>query len=129
MADYVIDGARIAGIPDLYAQLNSLFMADEDWRLGASLDALDDLLYGGFGALADDDAPRVVWRDAAHSRRSLGAAETERWLREKLSRPAAFDAAAIGRQLEAVRAGLGPTYFDLVLEVFAGHPEVGLDLR
>ncbi|MCK6079517.1 ribonuclease inhibitor [Microbacterium sp. EYE_5] len=129
MADYVIDGARIAGIPDLYAQLNSLFMASEDWRLGASLDALDDLLYGGFGALSGDEAVRVVWWDAAHSRDALGQAETERWLRAKLAQPGTFDSATIRRQLDEVLAGTGPTYFDLVLEVFAGHPDVRLELR
>ncbi|MEW2014188.1 MULTISPECIES: barstar family protein [Microbacterium] len=129
MADYVIDGARIAGIPDLYAQLNRLFMTGEDWRLGTSLDALDDLLHGGYGALAEDHSARVVWRDSARSRQALGVAETERWLREKLAQPGTFQSDTIQRQLDDLRAGTGLTYFERVLDVFADHPQVTLDLR
>ena len=39
-----IDGSRVHGIPSLYAELNRVFMPDEPWTLGESLDALDDLL-------------------------------------------------------------------------------------
>lgn len=129
MAEYVIEGGRISGIPDLYAELNRLFMTGEDWRLGTSLDALDDLLYGGYGALSGDDAVRMIWRDAAHSRDALGVAETERWLREKLAQPGRFRSDDLRRQLGELRAGTGATYFDRVLEVFADHPEVTLELR
>lgn len=129
MAEYVIEGRRIGGIPDLYEELNRLFMTGEDWQLGASLDALDDLLYGGYGTLAEDDAVRIVWRDAAQSRDALGVAETERWLREKLAQPGRFRSDDLRRQLDDVRAGTGPTYFDRVLEVFADHPAITLELR
>lgn len=129
MAEYVIEGGRIGGIPDLYEELNRLFMSGEEWRLGASLDALDDLLYGGYGSLAEDDAVRVVWRDAARSRNALGVAETARWLRAKLAQPGMFRADDLQRQLDDLLAGAGTTYFDRVLEVFAGHPGVTLDLR
>lgn len=128
MAEYVIEGGRIDGIPDLYEELNRLFMTGEDWQLGASLDALDDLLYGGYGVHSQDAAVRVVWRDAAHSREALGIAETERWLRGKLAQPGTFHATGIRNQLDEMLAGTGKTYFELVLEVFADHPEVTLEL-
>lgn len=129
MAEYVIDGGRIAGIPDLYAELNRLFMAEEDWTLGDSLDALDDLLYGGIGALVGDDQPRVVWRESGRSREVLGRDATAAWLRGKLSRPGVFSTASTQRRLDALMAGTGPTYFDLVVEVFEAHPAVELELR
>lgn len=129
MADYVIEGSRIGGIPDLYAELNRLFVTGEDWRLGTSLDALDDLLHGGYGALAEDHSARVVWRDSARSRQALGVAETKRWLREKLAQPGTFQSDTIQRQLDDLRAGTGLTYYERVLDVFADHPQVTLDLR
>lgn len=51
-----IDGSRIHDIPSFYDEINRVFMTGVDWTLGPSLDALDDLLYGGYGAL-DGDAP------------------------------------------------------------------------
>lgn len=129
MADFVIEGSRIGGIPDLYVELNRLFMTGEDWRLGTSLDALDDLLYGGYGALTEDHFARVVWRDSARSRQALGVGETERWLRAKLAQPGTFRSDTIQRQLDDLRSGTGKTNFDLVIAVLADHPQVTLDLR
>jgi hypothetical protein len=54
-----LDGRRITGIPSFYDEVNRVFMADESWTLGPSLDALDDLLYGGYGALHGADRVRV----------------------------------------------------------------------
>ena len=38
---FVIDGQMFSDIPGFYAELNRIFMADEEWQLGQSLDALD----------------------------------------------------------------------------------------
>lgn len=126
MATYRIEGARIHGIDDFYGELNRLVMADEDWRLGASLDGLNDLLYGGIGALAGDEHPLFLWCDHQQSRTALGTDATRAWLTAKLDGP--FDQALIRQQLRDLQAGTGKTYFELILEVFADHPRVGLTL-
>ncbi|MFE1644645.1 ribonuclease inhibitor [Microbacterium sp. P01] len=128
MTIFVIGGAAVHDIASLYDELNRLFMSAEDWRLGASLDALDDLLSGGFGALHGVADARVVWMDHAHSRRVLGTDATSRYYREKLSRPDLYDAQHFRPLLDAVEAGTGATYFDIVLAVFAGHPQIELVL-
>ncbi|WP_108718536.1 barstar family protein [Miniimonas sp. S16] len=128
MTELVIDGARIDSIADLYDQLDDLLMTGEDWRMGASLDALNDVLYGGFGTLARlEEAPTFVWRDFAHSREALGVDATIAWWREKIARPG-FDVARAQAAIRELEAGAGPTYADLVLEVFADHPRYRLEL-
>jgi RNAse (barnase) inhibitor barstar len=122
-----IDGAAIASIDDLYDQLNDLLMAEEDWRMGASLDALNDVLYRFEDA--SEPAATFVWADHEHSRQALGVAATREWLQGKLGRPGVFDGERIRGQLAALEAGSGRTYFDLVVEVFTGHPGVRLELR
>lgn len=128
MAEYRIECARVDGIAALYDELDRVFMTGESWRLGASLDALDDLLYGGYGALAGDDAPRVVWVDHEVSRAALGRAATEAWLREKLTRPQTYRSDTIARDLDEVAAGRGATYFERVMQVFGDHPAISLTL-
>jgi len=119
-----IDGAAIHGIDDLYEQLDALLMADEEWRLGPSLDALHDVLH------RFDRAPAAfVWTDHAHSRAALGVDATRRWLQGKLDPTGRFDQARIRADLDALEAGTGATYFELVLEVFAQHPAIALELR
>ena len=41
-----IAGHAIRDIASFYDEINRVFMACEDWSLGPSLDALDDLFYG-----------------------------------------------------------------------------------
>ncbi len=121
-----IDGRAITGIDSLYAEFNRVFMAGEDWQLGPSLDALDDLLYGGYGALHGHATATVAWRDIALSRVALGVDATCAWLQAKLQQPGTFNADVIRRQLDALERGEGQTYFEIVMEIFAGHPRITL---
>ncbi|ROR95812.1 hypothetical protein EDD28_0374 [Salana multivorans] len=123
-----IEGARIDTIEDLYAQLNTLLMQEEDWELGASLDALNDVLYR-FNPKNVVGPTVFVWADHGHSREALGRAATARWLEEKLRHPDSFDVQTIRAQRDALMSGEGKTYFEIVLEVFAEHaPDVRLEL-
>ncbi|ALJ19883.1 barstar family protein [Microbacterium sp. No. 7] len=123
-----IEGARIDTIEDLYAQLNALLMKEEDWELGASLDALDDVLYR-FSPRSAVGPTVFVWADHGRSREALGRAATERWLEDKLRHPHSFDVRAIRAQRDALMSGEGKTYFEIVQDVFAAHdPDVRLEL-
>lgn len=128
MTDFVIEGARITDIASLYDELNRVFMVGEDWRLGESLDALHDMLFGGYGALAGAATPTIIWRDAEASRAALSVAATVELLRARLPEQSHFNNAPIAAQLDALAAGHGTTYFDIVLQVFAEHPNITLVL-
>lgn len=125
----ILDGTRIHDIASFYVEVERVFMADVDWPLGHSLDALDDLLYGGFGAL-DGDAPATLeWRDFERNRQVLGLEATRAMLQAKLDPDGPYDRPRIRRQLDALEAGDGQTFFDIVLEIVAGHPNIALVTR
>lgn len=128
MTTLTIDGAAVRDIASFYEEINRVFMTGENWRLGPSLDALNDLLYGGFGALHGAEAARVVWTDHAVSRDALGRAATAEYYREKLRQPELFSHEHFRALLAELEAGTAATYFDIVLEVFADHPEIELVL-
>jgi len=128
MLALTLDGTRIHDIASFYDEVNRVFMAAEDWQLGHSLDAFDDLLYGGYGAL-DGDAPvTLVWTAFERSREALGAGTTRAWLQGKRD-SGRYDSARMQRELEALDAGTGPTYFDIVLEIIDAHPNIALQPR
>ena len=123
-----LNGTAITDIAGLYAELNRVFMVGEDWQLGVSLDALDDLLYGGYGALQGAGKVTVIWQESAISRAALGHAATRAFYQAKLDAPGRFDTARIAQDLAALERGEGPTYFEIVLQIFADHPEIKLVL-
>jgi len=117
-------GSNIHDIPSFYAEINRVFMAGEDWALGHSLDALDDMLYGSYGAIRGKEPIRLVWQGMAQSRTSLGLSVTQAFLSEKLKQPEVFNVAHIRTQLDALERGVGKTYFEIVMDIFAAHPTI-----
>ncbi|MGI6245304.1 MAG: barstar family protein [Pseudochelatococcus sp.] len=126
MKTLTIDGDKITDIPSFYDEINHVFMADEDWKLAPSLDALDDMLYGSYGAAAGDAPVGLVWKNMEKSRNALGFEATKQFYAHKLERPEMFDAAQVNRRLAELESGAGPTYFEIVLEIIASHPRIRL---
>ena len=119
-------GARIHDIPSLYEEMNRVFMAGEEWTLGYSLDALDDMLYGGFGAIDGDEPVTLVWGGFERMRVVLGVETTLAFLEQKLERPDLFNTALIRHQLDALRRGEGQTYLEIVEEILSSHANITL---
>lgn len=120
-----LEGMRINDIATFYEEINRVFMAGEGWRLGESLDALDDMLRGGYGATQGFETVALRWRDMEHCRRTLGIDATRRWLHSKLAMPETFASNRIQAQLDALDSG-GPTYFDIILDIIADHERIRL---
>lgn len=127
MTTFEINGDTIESIASFYAELNRIFMAEEDWQLGESLDAFNDLLYGGFGAMPSDGEVQLVWHNIEAAREALGVDATRAWLQAKLDDPARrFNQESIQRDLDALNAGEGETYFDIIMQIIADHLRVHL---
>ncbi|SAI42480.1 Uncharacterised protein [Bordetella ansorpii] len=125
----ILDGGRIHDIPSLYAEINRVFMADETWQLAPSLDALDDLLYGGYGAIQGKERVTLIWLHHDKNRVDLGEQATRAFYEDKLRNPRRYNQEWARRSLAELEEGTGSTYFETVLEIIAGHPNISLDAR
>ncbi|WP_343745872.1 hypothetical protein [Chitinophaga sp.] len=126
---FVIEGSRINDIPDFYAEINRLFMTGEDWQLGGSLDGFNDLLHGGLGALDGDGPVTLVWKDMAHSRAALGIVTTRKYYEGKLSPESPYNKTYFQEKLAELNSGRGQTYFDILMEIIADHPNITVVAR
>ena len=118
-----LEGSTITDIPAFYKQLNEQLMQDENWRLGESLDAFDDVLYGGYSKWKDYDQLEIVWKDIAVSERSLGVATTKAYYQSKLEPNSPFNQQFFEEKLKHLEAGTGQTYFDILMEIIESHSE------
>lgn len=121
-----IIGQNIRGIPSFYAEINRVFMAGEAWALGESLDAFDDLLHGGYGAIAGCEGVTLVWERFESSKMALGYETTRAFLRAKLQRPDLYNATTIRGQIEALEHGRGKTYIEIIMEIIGSHANITL---
>lgn len=101
-------------------------MTSEDWQLGESLDAFDDLLYGGFGDAAGEPAIILRWHQFEKSRIDLGLDATRDYYLKKLQQPQRYHMETARRNLQELESGAGKTYFELLLQIIADHPNVTL---
>lgn len=121
-----IDGNRIYDIPTFYREINRVFMAHEEWELGESLDALNDLFYGGFGRIKGKEEILLEWKNFEQNRQDLGLELTKAFYRNKLKSPSVFNIPFIKQKLDELEAGKGKTYFEIILEIIGEHPNIRL---
>lgn len=122
----IIDGNQIYDIKSLYEEINLKFMQGEDWQLGESLDAFDDLLYGGFGAIKGDEPINLVWKNFENNREVLGFDLTLNFYENKLKQPQVFNKKIIEDKIQKLKNTGRDTYFDIILEIIASHSNITL---
>jgi len=115
-AVYVIDGGRVGSLEDFWRVMGEAVNGPGGY-FGQNLDAFNDCLRGGFGTPDDDDFV-VEWRDHELSQGNLGYLETVRQLELRLGRCHPSNSPSVRADLQAARAGHGPTVFDWLVEIF-----------
>jgi len=123
-----IDGNNFHDIDSFYDEINRLTMSNEDWKLGNSLDAFNDLLYGGFGILKDFDQLEIIWKNSEKSRSDLGFETTKNFYQNKFRHPEVFNSQYIQQKLNELESGQGQTYFEILLEIISEHKNINLTL-
>jgi RNAse (barnase) inhibitor barstar len=120
-AELVLDGERITSLDAFYDEISRVLVPGAAW--GRNLDALNDILFGGFGTPA---WPYVIrWRNSDQSVQHLGYRETVRYVERKLSRCHPSNRAKVLQELELAKREEGPTIFDRLVEVIRSYESNG----
>ena len=125
----IIHGDHFSDLTGFYKEMDRLFMKDVDWRLGESLDALNDILYGGFGVYEPGEAVLVVWRNFSKSRTDLGIHETKKNYEMKIQKGHPYNVKLFQDKLVDIENGVGQTLCDIIVEIFLDHKNIELRLE
>lgn len=112
----VVDGTRFSDL-DGFARELSRLLSGYTWR--GNLDALDDVLRGGFGT--PEGGWVLRWVASETSRAALGHPETARRLERILPAAHPSNRAALEARLDEARRGEGPTLFDEIVAIIREH--------
>ena len=121
-----INGSNISDKESLYQEINRVFMAKEDWKIGESLDALNDLFYGGFGLIDGNEPVKLTWKNFDHNKELFGYDFTMKFYQQKLKQPKVFSTKIIQQNISELENGTGLTYFEMILEMIAEHKNIKL---
>jgi RNAse (barnase) inhibitor barstar len=122
----IITGKNIVDITSFYQEVNRVFMYGENWKIGESLDAFNDLLYGGFGILNSDGSFEIIWNDIELSKAALGYEATRLYYLDKLKPGSPYNKQHFKGKLDELDSGAGKTYFDIIMEILYDHPNIKL---
>jgi RNAse (barnase) inhibitor barstar len=115
--EYILDGAVITSLDAFYEWVSRVLIPGANW--GRNLDALNDILRGGFGT--PEGGFVIRWNNSDLSRAKLGHLETARELERKLSSCHPSNRAAVRYDLSEARAGRGATVFDWLVDIIRDH--------
>ncbi len=122
---FIIEGSRIWSLESLYSEINRVLMSNENWKIAASLDAFNDLLYGEFGNLKNVQNPIFIWKNFEDNAQLFGTDFTIKWYQEKL-KSNQYNSQLISDKLQELESGMGQTYFEIIEEIFKDHPNITL---
>lgn len=101
-------------------------MSNEDWKIGESLDALNDLFYGGFGLISLNEPIELTWTNFDHNKELFGYDFTMKFYLEKLKQTKVFSTKIIQQNISDLESGSGLTYFEIILEMIYEHKNIKL---
>lgn len=117
MQRFIVDGNAFSTLEEFACHFSANVLAGYQWQ--GSLDALNDILRGGFGT--PEEGFELMWVKSARSRQVLGHRETVRQLELRLQRCHPENRSKVLAELSAAKAGEGPTVFDWLVSVIRQH--------
>ncbi|HYG57524.1 MAG TPA: barstar family protein [Symbiobacteriaceae bacterium] len=114
---YELDGLNFSTLEAFYDEISRVLIPGARW--GHNLDALNDILYGGFGTPGGGFILR--WKNSDVSRSRLGYPETVRQLRLRLRWCHPDNRSWVKVDLQNARNNTGPTVFDWLVEIIRMH--------
>jgi RNAse (barnase) inhibitor barstar len=122
---YEIDGDNFSTLEEFCDEFNRIMNLEITWN--GNLDALNDILNGGFGT--PDEGFVLAWKNSAQSRKRLGYSETIRQIEKKLQSCHPLNAPYIKEELDNAKRNEGPTVFDWLVEIISGEGHEDIELR
>ena len=116
----VINGSHFSNLEAFYEEASSLFLKDENWKVG-TLDGFDDILYG-----YEDE---IIWKNAQKSKEDLGFDLTKEFYENKIRQGKPFNVTLIQQKLDDLINGSGQTLFEILIEIIESHKNIKLFLE
>ncbi len=122
---FVINSSNFDNLEGFYTHIYALMDWQEDWEPAHNLDALNDVLYSGFGA----EPVTLIWEDFTKSENDLGITATQAFYQNKIKQGKPYNIDWAKEQLNALMTGEGQTLFEIIVEIIQSHKQITLILQ
>jgi len=122
----IIDGNNFNTLDGFYDEVVRVMTKDLNWDVGRNLDALNDILSGGFGVFKFEEQVNLVWKNSNKSKNDLGYLETVKYLEKRLIKCHSSNTQQIEKELLNAKNGKDQTIFERIIEIINTHNHIQL---
>lgn len=120
-----ISGDKFNDLNGFYEVIYSMMTLYEDWIPAHNLDALNDMLYSGFG----NQPIQLIWEQSNKSRIDLGRDATIAFYQNKIDIGKPYNVVWATEKKAELMAGTGQTLFQIIVEIIESHSHIKLVLK
>ena len=113
----IIDGNNFSNEEEFYNEIDKLLTKDVTFKTGHNLDALYDILKGGFGVHEYNEELEITWINASKSKIDLGYKETIKHWEKILKKCLSANKENINNKLQNAKRKTGPTLFEIIIDI------------
>jgi len=121
----IIDADKFSDMEGFYTYIYSLMTLYPDWYPGHNLDALNDMLYSGFGK----GKVKLIWKNAQKSSDELGINATREFYQKKIDHGSPYNVEWAREKIAELERGEGETLFDIIISIFGDHNNITVILE
>ena len=121
-----IDGNKFSNLNEFYDEIELKLTNGLDWKIGRNLDALNDVLDGGFGVHEINENIELIWLNSGKSKSDLGWNETILYLKEKLKKCHPTNKPSVKSDLKDAESRKGQTLYEIITELINDKPNTKL---
>ncbi|TCZ79377.1 hypothetical protein E0485_05815 [Paenibacillus albiflavus] len=124
---FLIDGDNFSDFQGFTREFSKNVLSNKHiWN--GSLDALNDILRGGFGDIEEDDEIEITWKNSNKSIKDLGYEEIIQRLQNKYDNCHPTNKELVLQELLNARNKKGPTVFNWIVGIFNEHENKNITL-
>ncbi|WJE46818.1 hypothetical protein QRD90_21865 [Peribacillus frigoritolerans] len=125
---FIIDGDKFSNFKGFCKEFSDIVLSGK-YKWHGNLDAFNDILFGGFGDIENEEQFTIIWRNSAKSKVDLGYSETIVKLNEKLKNCHHSNEEKVIQEIKDAKTNKGSTIFDLIEEIILDNENVTLILE
>ncbi|KOR79302.1 hypothetical protein AM232_13225 [Bacillus sp. FJAT-21352] len=125
---FIIDGDKFSNFKGFCKEFSDIVLSGK-YKWHGNLDAFNDILFGGFGDIENEEQFTIIWRNSAKSKVDLGYSETIVKLNENLNNCHQSNEEKVIQEIKDAKMNKGPTIFDLIEEIILDNENVTLILK
>ncbi len=125
----ILNSSNFNDLEGFYNEIDRLLTKNLSWKTGHNLDALNDLLRGGFGVYEYEEPVIIIWENANKSKEDLGYKETIKHYENMLLTCHPTNRDSVKELLERAKQNQGDTLFDIIVGIMKEHDHIEFKMK